>query len=158
MTSVTLRLEWEMFFQMRKELSYSSITVNAREHLTKTYSLWGLTYLRKTGKQRIDLYPVRSNIQCPRWDTLSASIYKDINNHVIFILFCSDEVLTLSGFDTSGAAGRAEGTGSVLCCEGSEEGCGSHGWWCGVYHGREESPGPRLGEPLPHTPLLHIPV
>lgn len=69
-----------------------------------------------------------------------------------------DKPLTLNGFDTSGAVGRAKRTGPVLCCEGSKEGCRSHGRRRGVYHGWEESPVPRLGEPLPHTPLLHVPV
>lgn len=36
-------------------------------------------------------------------------------------------VSSLCGSDTSGAAGRAEGEGTVLCCEGSEEGCRPHG-------------------------------
>lgn len=33
----------------------------------------------------------------------------------------------MTPFLTSGAAGRAEGEGAILCSEGPEEGCGSHG-------------------------------
>lgn len=56
-----------------------------------------------------------------------------------------------------GVSGRAEEEREVFCCEGSEEGRGADGRRCGVYAGGEEGSVSGLGEPVPHTPVLHLP-